>query len=135
MKSSEVVSTTEKPLGKVIFTVKIIFFVVLAVSFAGLMYFSSIDHSDPREYHEPVFIEDWTITMPDGVVVKAGSSFRNDGRITGVFTVESSLPDGITDDSCVCFIVGGDIAVYINGELRKDFIASRDVVGTGLRVL
>ena len=120
-----------KPLGKAFLIVKILFFAVLFISAAGLAYFSSIDHSNPLEYHEPVFIEEWTVTGPDGGVSQAGSTLRNDGKRIGVFTVESKLPEKITDDSYLCFIVGGDVAVYIDGELRKDFVTARDVVVPG----
>ncbi|MCR5179256.1 MAG: response regulator [Lachnospiraceae bacterium] len=121
----------EKHAGKVILAVKILFFLVIALSAAGLWYFSSIDHSDPREYTDPVFIEKWSVTMPDGSVVEAGSSFRNDGKRMGDFTVESTLPETVSDDSCLCFIIGGDVAVYVDGELRKDFVAARDMVIPG----
>ena len=43
----------------------------------------------------------------------------------------SRLPENITDDSYLCFINGGDVSVYVNGQLRKDFIASRDVIVPG----
>ncbi len=123
--------TAERPMGKAILAVKVVFFTVLLVSFAGLIYFSSIDRSSPLDYSDPVFIEEWTVTMPDGSVETGGRSFRNNGKKTGVFVVTSYLPDAITDDSYLCFIIGGDAQILINGELRADFDAARDMVIPG----
>ncbi|MCR5651663.1 MAG: response regulator [Lachnospiraceae bacterium] len=123
--------TTSDSSGKIIRAVKILFLIVLIISVSGLLWFSGIDTSDPMEYQEPVFIENWTVTSPDGTVFSAGSSYRNEGYSKGVFTMVSNLPENITDDSYFSFINGGDVAVYINGQLRKDFIAARDVIVPG----
>ncbi|MBO4899281.1 MAG: response regulator [Lachnospiraceae bacterium] len=112
---------------KTISAVKIIFFVFFAVSVIGLIYFSSIDHSKTLEFSEPVYINEWTVTDPDGNVFTSGDSYRNEGLLRGTYVMESNLPDDISDDSYFCVVVGGDVAVYINDELRKDFVESRDI--------
>ena len=117
--------------GKLILAILILFVAVFVLSVGGLFYFSSIDHSDPLESRQPVFIEEWLVTSPSNHVFKAGSSYRNADREGGSFVMVSNLPDTITDDAYFCFIVGGDVSVYINGELRKDFIAQRDVIVPG----
>ncbi|MBO4902275.1 MAG: response regulator [Lachnospiraceae bacterium] len=129
-KSSKEVTIEDRP-GKVIRGVWILFLAVLFTALAGLFYFSSIDHSDPLQYREPDFIEEWTVKSPSGHVIEAGSSYRNEDREQGAFVMVSKLPERITDDSYFCFIVGGDVSVYINGELRKNFVAARDVIIPG----
>ncbi len=116
---------------KAIPVIKILFFVVLALSLAGLVCFSSIDHSSPADYKDPYFIEDWNVTSPEGRVFTAGSTCRNENAEKGSFTMVSHLPDTIAEGSDFCFIVGGNVAIFINGELRKDFIESRDVIVPG----
>ena len=113
--------------SKTITVVKIIFFVLLAVSVIGLVYLSYIDHANPLEFNEPVYIDSWTVTDPDGNVFESGDFYRNEGLLRGTFTMDSVLPDGISDDSYFCVVVGGDVAVYINDVLRKDFVESRDI--------
>lgn len=123
--------TSEYKPGKLILAILILFVAVFVLSVGGLFYFSSIDHSDPLESKEPVYIEEWLVTSPSNHVFKTGSSYRNADRENGSFIMESHLPDTISDDAYFCFIVGGDVSVYINGELRKDFISERDVVVPG----
>lgn len=113
-----------------ILSIRILFFVCLAASAAGLFYFSSLDRSDPIVYEEPVYIEEWEVTDPEGNVFISGESYRNSAGLKGTFTVVSTLPD-IREDSDFCFIVGGDVAVYVGGELRRDFSESRDMVVPG----
>ena len=113
--------------SKTITAVKIIFFVLLAVSVIGLVYLSYIDRANPLEFNEPVYIDSWTVTDPDGNVFESGDFYRNEGLLRGTFTMDSVLPDGISDDSYFCVVVGGDVAVYINDVLRKDFVESRDI--------
>ncbi len=116
---------------KLIPAIKILFFIVLVLSLAGLVYYSSIDLSAPVDYEEPYFIEDWNVTSPDGRVFTAGSTCRNENAEKGSFTMVSHLPNEITEGSDLCFIVGGDVSVFIGDALRKDFIASRDVIVPG----
>ncbi len=114
-----------------ILSIRILFFVCLAASAAGLFYFSSVDRSDPIPYDEPVYIEEWEVTDPEGGVAKAGRAYRNTAGLRGTFTVVSTLPDEINVDSDFCFIVGGDVEVYVDGELREDFRENRDMVIPG----
>ncbi|MCR5093994.1 MAG: response regulator [Lachnospiraceae bacterium] len=118
-------------MGKVILAVKVIFFVVLFISLAGLLYFSSIDRFSSISYGEPTFIEEWTMTTPDGQEIRAASSYRNEATTRGIFTLRARLPEKIKENSWFCFIVGGDVSVYVNDELRSDFVAARDVVVPG----
>ena len=131
MKQSIADKTNNRYSGLVITTVKVLFFVIFIASIVGLFYYSSIDKYVPLEYNEPEYIEEWTVTGPDGNVFTAGRSYRNSKSNTGTFTMVSQLPDSITDESTLCFIVGGNVSVYIGGELREDFDEKRDVVIPG----
>lgn len=117
--------------GIVILIVKIIFAAVFIACLGVLMYYNKVDELEPLESAETPHIEEWTVTDPNGKVITAGSSFRNEEAVAGTFTIVSRLPDEISDDLYLCFIVGGDVAVYIDGELRKDFIAERDMYVPG----
>ncbi|MCR4907873.1 MAG: response regulator [Lachnospiraceae bacterium] len=116
---------------KLIGIVKIIFIIVFAASFVGLYYFGSLNKSVPMESEPPIPMEEWTVTDPEGNVFSAGSTYRNSTSVKGTFTAVSTLPREVKDEHNFSFVIGGDAAVYINGELRKDFIADRDVVVPG----
>jgi signal transduction histidine kinase/DNA-binding response OmpR family regulator/HPt (histidine-containing phosphotransfer) domain-containing protein len=117
----------EKPLGKLIPAIGVIFLFFFVVSVAGLFYFSYHDNSLPLSYKDPTPIETWSMTTPEGNVLTVGDSYLSDGSEKGTFTMISTLPVKIPDDSCFCFIIGGDCSVYVDGELRKDFYAARDM--------
>ena len=101
---------------------------MLVCAAIGLIYFSSVDNNQPMVYGEPQSLAEWIITLPSGEGVEhKGSSYRHfETDFDGRFTATTTLPDEIYDDSCFCLVVAGDIEVYINGELRKDFVAKRD---------
>ncbi len=106
---------------------KIVFFAVVAVGVSGLLYFFGMDRSGPIKADPPVYIDEWTVTDPDGSVFTSGREYHNADSKKGTFTMVSVLPADIHDDSLFCVIAGGDIAVYINGELRNDFYEDRDI--------
>ena len=106
---------------------KIIFFAVVAVGVFALLYFFSMDRSGPIKADPPVYIDEWTVTAPDGSVFTSGREYHNTDAKKGTFTMVSVLPADIHDDSFFCVIAGGDIAIYINGELRNDFYEERDI--------
>ncbi len=114
-------------MGKLIPAIGVIFLFYFVVSVAGLLFFSYHDDSLPLSYKDPTPIETWSMTTPEGNVLTVGDSYLSDGSEKGTFTMTSTLPEKITDDSYFCFIIGGDCAVYIDGELRKDFNAARDM--------
>ena len=116
---------------KTVSVIKSIFLTVFLVSVIGLFYFSSIDKSEPIDNSEPVFINEWTVTDPTGEVFTAGSTFRNNGPTRGTYTMVSTLPENLSADSILTFIVGGNVSIYVDGELRKDFDDHRDMVLPG----
>ena len=110
---------------------KCFFFVALAVSLIGLYYYSRNDHSAPLKTEAPVYIDSWTVSDPAGNVFTEGRSYRNNGAVRGTFTIVSKIPENVRDNSVFCFIVGGDCAVYVNGEKRADFLTKRDMAIPG----
>ena len=116
---------------RIVFFIKIATFVILGLCFLLLISFNILDHSGPLSFEEPEYIEEWTITDPQGNVFTTGSSYRNDEPDDGTFTISSRLPENIRDDSSLCFITGGDVEVYVGGQLRKDFKGARDFLVPG----
>ena len=81
---------------------------------------------------EPVrYLERWNVVDMDGSVYSTGRSYRTDKDLEKDFTIYTKLPDDVKDNEFLCFQVGKNVAVYVNGELRKDYIESRDVVILG----
>ena len=111
---------------KNIHLVKGIFFTLLLVAVLGFFIFSAHDDQIPIEPDEPVYIDTWKMTDPNGNVSTQGRTYRSTVGLKGTYTIESRLPDKTSDNSYFCFIVGGNYSVYINGELRKDFDQERD---------
>ncbi len=114
-----------------VFYIKIATFVILGLCFLLLVCFNAADHSAPLIFEEPEYIEEWTITDPEGNVFTAGSSYRASKPDDGTFTITSELPENIRDDFQLYFITGGDVEVYIGGQLRKDFKGERDFLLPG----
>ena len=118
---------------KLMYFFKGLFYSVLLFTFIGLFYYCSIDHNPPMTYDNPVYLDDWTITIPDGTVVNhKGTAYRHfETDFDGVFVATTTLPDEIKDDTSFCAVIAGDVEVYVNGELRKDFKAKRDFAVPG----
>ncbi len=112
---------------KLILIVKVFLFVSLSALIVGLICFNAADRSDPIVTKDPVFIEEWQVTDSKGNVFKAGRTYSNSDGTLGTFTMEAKLPRNIGDNYYLSVITGGDIEVYVNGVLRKDFNEARDV--------
>ena len=116
---------------KLILAVKVILFVSISALIVGLISFNAADRSDPIVTKDPVFIDEWKVTDSKGNVFTAGRTYRNSDGTLGTFTMEAKLPQDIGDSYYLSLITGGDIEVYVNGELRKDFNEARDVIIPG----
>ncbi|MBR3525575.1 MAG: response regulator [Lachnospiraceae bacterium] len=112
---------------KMVTAVKPFFILFLAVSMLMLILYSCSDNEKPVRFDREIPMEDWTVTDPEGNEFSAGSSYRFDGDVRGTFTMTSTLPDNIRQGDQFCVVIGGDASIYIDGKLRKDFIASRDI--------
>ncbi len=112
--------------------IKIAFGVFFAATIILMAYYAIHDKSDLRENAEPTYIEEWTITDPEGNVFTAGSTYRKGkNKLKGFYTMESTLPDTVRDGYQFCFIVGGSASVYVNGQLRTVFDEEKDVLFPG----
>ena len=114
------------------FIIKIAFGVFFVAVVCLLGYYATHDRSDLREGSEPIYIDEWTVTDPEGNVFTAGSTYRKGkNKLKGFFTIESTLPDNVRDGYQFCFNVGGNVSVYINGQLRSEFDESKDILLPG----
>ncbi len=102
-------------------------FVFIIASVVFLLYCFSIDRSGIIESDEPVFIEKWNVRDTAGNTIEVGSTYVDDRAYVEDFVISTTLPDGIRDNSYLCFATRSDTIVYINGEVRKEFIRRRDV--------
>ncbi|MCR5800949.1 MAG: response regulator [Lachnospiraceae bacterium] len=125
-------STAPSPLSeKIMLIAKCIFFTIIALSTIGFFVFNSMDTPFYLEYDDPMYLEDWRVTNPNGTVSAAGSSYQSGLDSNGEYVARTTLPDELYDDSYFCFIVGGDAYVYVDGVLRKEFVSRRDMIVPG----
>lgn len=117
MKSSE----------RFLYITKVFTAIIIAAIVLVLLYYFSIDKSSPIVADAPVYVDEWTVTDPNGQTFASGREYRNAVAAKGTFTMTSTLPQNVHDDSVFCVIIGGNAAIYINGELRNDFDEDRDI--------
>lgn len=103
------------------------FYTFIAFSFFILIYYSLLDKDGVIEKEHVDYIEHWTVTDDHGRVFETGRYFRDTHYYEKPFTIEAVLPHNIADNSYMCFTVNGDVTIYVEDELRKEFIDSRDV--------
>lgn len=108
-------------------TVKIVLRVLYAFIVLVFIYYGLIDKVAPLDNEPLRFIESWTVTDDYGNTFVTGRSYIADKKYEMGATVYSTLPDNIEDNEFLFFVTRKDVAVYINGELRKDFVEERDV--------
>ena len=102
-------------------------FVYLLASFIFFLYCLNIDRSGVITNDEPVFIENWTVTDSAGNSFEVGRSYVDDRAYDEDFVIRTTLPDGIRDNSYICFATRSDTIVYINGVVRTEYIRKQDV--------
>ena len=106
---------------------KVLFIVTMLLLDLFIIVFNTTDRSDPLQFEEPEMLESWVITNPSGSKILADNSYRYEYSDKGIFVCDTVLPDHIQDDTYFGVIIGGDAEVYVNGELRKDFVSERDI--------
>ena len=102
----------------------------VAILFLIVLYVNN-DRFYSLESMPPMTIDSWTVTDPEGNIIEADSDYRNAEKYVGTFTAEAVLPGDVKDGYEFCVIVGSSISVYVNGELRREFDESRDMILPG----
>ncbi|HBE09432.1 MAG TPA: hypothetical protein DCY81_02680, partial [Lachnospiraceae bacterium] len=110
---------------------KIVMFAMIAAMAFITLYYGVINKSGIVKTDSGRYIEQWTVYDGDGGSFTTGRSYRADKEFKHDFVVESTLPSDVKDNEYLCFSTGKNIAVYIDGELREDYIESRDVLIPG----
>ena len=91
--------------------VKILLCVMLLFGIFVFVYYGLINRGYETDKEEISFVNDWIITYS-----KEGDQ-----------TLKTILPKNIKDNEYIFFETRKDVSVYINNDLRKDFIEARDV--------
>ncbi len=91
--------------------VKILLCFLMLFNTYVFIYYGLINKGDVIKREPIQYVEGWTITYEEG----------NDQ------TVSTTLPQNIESNEYLFFDTRRDASVYINGELRKDFVEKRDV--------
>ncbi len=94
-----------------VMTVKVVLCFLLVFNAFVFIYYGVLNRSDVLKGDSVHPLEGWSVSDSDE---------EN-------YTVVSTLPDDVKDNEYLFFFTRKDVAVYVNGELRKDFIEKRDV--------
>jgi signal transduction histidine kinase len=110
-----------------VMTVKVILCILLVFNAFVFLYYGMPDRRN-LVYQEPFrMMEDWKVTDCEGNEIDPKDHERKWKEKEQDFTIYANLFDRISDNEFLFFDTRKDAAVYINGELRKDFIEKRDV--------
>ncbi len=106
---------------KIVFLCVFIFSLIIGIVLTNVVMAKSDTNDEDIQY-----IEKWTVIDADGKCFETGRTYDDNRAFDESFTLISKLPDKIELNSILCFQNRSDISVFINGELRKDFVSSRD---------
>ncbi|MCR5323373.1 MAG: response regulator [Lachnospiraceae bacterium] len=111
---------------------KAFFFLFLAFMLALLIYYNLVDSAGVVEPEQITYLENWIVTDCDGnTSVINKQYYRADNPYKGEFTITTTLPAEIRDNSVLCFALFGDAYIYIDDELRKTVSQYDDVLLPG----
>ena len=91
--------------------VKILLLVLLVFNAFVFIYYGFINRGEVIPKEKVQFMKDWSVQEGENSEI----------------TISATLPQNITDNEYLYFDTRRDVTVFINGELRKDFIEKRDV--------
>ncbi len=111
---------------RVVLGSKIFFAIYMVAIVLLLVIYSSTHENRPVRFARAEWIEEWTVTDPDGNVFTAGSSFQGAGMSGGVYTMTTTLPETIRQGANLCMVIEGDALYYVGGVLRKSFDPDRE---------
>ncbi len=106
---------------------KSVLFVLIAFTVLVFFYYGIINKGTVPEDESLRFIGHWTVVDSEGNQFPAGLTYAVGNDDQKDYTIYSTLPKDITENEYLFFYTRKDIAVYINGELRQDFVEERDV--------
>ena len=107
---------------------KVILIIMLIFNAFLFVYFGLISRSDVLDDDAFRFIESWTVEDSEGNTFPTGRSYvAPKGDDKDYTTIYATLPEGIRDNEYLFFTTRKDVEVYVGGELRKDFVDTRDV--------
>ncbi len=94
-----------------IFTIKLLMCIMLIFNAFVFIFYGLINRGDKIGTDEVQFVENW----------------KTDYGEDGAQLISSTLPQNLQANEYLFFETRKDVYVYINGELRKDFIEKRDI--------
>ncbi len=115
-----------KSIPKMVFLCLFVFSLIIGLVLSVIVSDSTSDADNEIQY-----IEKWTVIDSKGRSFEVGQSYDDERALNEDFTIVSRLPDNIGIESILCFRNRSDVKVYINGELRKEFIRDRDSIVPG----
>ncbi|MCR5768860.1 MAG: response regulator [Lachnospiraceae bacterium] len=111
---------------------KAFFFCFLGFLLFLLIYYNVSDRSGVVNTEQVIYLDHWTVKEPDGKEYTVDDTlFRSDTPYKGNFSVTTTLPEIICDNSVLCFSLFGSAEIYIDGELRKTYNNTTDVLLPG----
>ena len=105
----------------------VVFGLLIFVTVYVFIYYTLVDSQDGIKVESVQYIDRWTVIEGNGNSFCVGRYYIAKKDYPEDFTIVSTLPEKVKDNSYLCFATGKNIAVYIDGELRKDFVEKRDV--------
>ncbi len=111
--------------------IKLSFYLFMGLAAAFYIIVCRMDKDSVTDIPNPVYIENWTVIDSFGNRTEVGRTYVDDRAFTEDFTIVGRLPEGINDNSVLCFATRSNTMVYIDGQLRRSFNRSRDVAVPG----
>ena len=108
-------------------TVKVVLFCMLVFNALVFIYFGLINKASVLDIEQVQYIENWTVVERDGSEKSVGRRYDSTQEYYANICVYSTLPQGIQDHEYLFVETRKDVAIYIGGELREEFIEKRDV--------
>ena len=105
---------------------KVLFMVLLSGCMFFYLFYSLTDHSTGYAHREPIKLEDWTV-VTDTMSYKVKDPHQEEPAFGEHFWIRTQLPEDIDEEMDLLFLYFSDTQVKIGGEVRKDFVAARDV--------
>lgn len=110
-----------------VFAVKIVLCCMLVFNTLFFIYYGIINKAVVEKREPFSFMESWVVKDSDGNEFMTGRSYMAQNADDRDYTISSTLPQNLMSNEYLFFTTRKDVAVYIGGELRADFVGKRDV--------